>query len=137
MGCTEQEIEEQFDDIAEFSELGEYLSLPINTYSSGMRVRLAFAIATAFHPDILIMDEWLSAGDERFKQKASERMHDMIENTGIVTFASHNLGMLRNICNKGLVLDQGKVRFLGPIDEAIEVMNTPPGPKEVNAVRTA
>ena len=101
-----------------------------------MRVRLAFAIATAFHPDILILDEWLSAGDERFKQKASDRMHEMIENTGIVTFASHNLGMLKNICNLGVVLEHGKVKFFGPVEDAIEVMQTIP-PEKNKGLRPA
>ena len=124
MGCSEAEIDEQFDEIAAFSELGDYLALPMNSYSSGMRVRLSFAIATAFHPDVLILDEWLSAGDARFKQKASDRMHDLIKNTGIVAFASHNLDMLQSICNKGLLLEHGKVKFLGPVDEAVAIMQS-------------
>jgi len=123
MGCSEHEIEDRFSDIAEFTELGEYLKLPIKSYSSGMRVRLAFGIATAFYPDILILDEWLSAGDARFKDKASERMHELIKNTGIVAFASHNLGMLKDICTKGVVLNKGKIEFMGTVDEATERMN--------------
>ncbi|WOI53619.1 ABC transporter ATP-binding protein [Parvularcula sp. LCG005] len=123
MGCTEAEIDAKFDEIAEFTQLQDYLALPMTTYSSGMRVRLAFAIATAFHPDILVLDEWLSAGDETFKKKASDRMHELIENTGIVAFASHNLSMLQNICNKGLMLEHGRIKFFGPIDEAVALMS--------------
>ena len=123
MGVPEKQIDAQFGQIAEFTELGDYLHLPINSYSSGMRVRLAFAIATAFYPDILILDEWLSAGDERFKNKASERMHSLIENTGIVAFASHNIGMLKNICNKAIVLKKGQIVFQGSVEEAAAILS--------------
>ena len=119
MGCAEEEILAQFDDIAEFSELGDYLNLPLKTYSSGMRLRLAFAIATAFQPDILVLDEWLSTGDETFQAKASKRLNDLIDRTGIFAFASHSKTLLRQNCNKGLVLTKGQVGFFGPIDDAL------------------
>lgn len=119
MGISEAEIDAQFDDIAEFSELGDYLHLPMKSYSSGMKLRLALAIATAFQPDILVLDEWLSAGDERFRKKATERLTRLMERAGIVVFASHNMNMLSKMCDIGVVLDHSELAFIGPIDEAI------------------
>lgn len=119
MGCTEEEIDERFNEIAEFSELGDYLNLPIVTYSAGMRLRLSFSIATAFSPEILILDEWLSAGDEYFQQKARTRLMGLIDRTGIFAFASHSEKMLERMCNKALVLRHGKVAYLGDVKEAL------------------
>lgn len=120
MGRTEAEIDASFDEIAAFSELGEYLNLPMKTYSSGMRLRLAFAIATAFEPEILVLDEWLSAGDAQFQKKASQRLRELIARSGIFAFASHNTSMQRSLCNKGLVLVHGKIGFYGDIGDALD-----------------
>lgn len=120
MGCTEGEIRSHFDDIAEFSELGEYLQLPMKTYSAGMRLRLAFAIATAFEPDVLILDEWLSAGDEQFQEKAKARLSGLIARAGIFAFASHNRKLQAAFCTKGLVLKNGQAAFFGPINDALD-----------------
>ncbi len=120
MGCTEDEIDAGFDDIVRFSELGDYLSLPIKTYSAGMRLRLAFSVATAFRPDILILDEWLSAGDESFQSKARDRLTSLIDRTGIFAFASHSSTLQQKMCNKALVLQKGRVAFLGDVGEALE-----------------
>jgi len=119
MGCSEHEINQQFDDIAKFSELGDYLQLPLKTYSAGMRLRLAFAIATAFNPDVLILDEWISAGDAAFQSKARSRLSNLIDSAGIFVFASHNKTLLSENCTKGLVLQNGHMAFLGPINEAL------------------
>ncbi|MEZ5919985.1 MAG: ABC transporter ATP-binding protein [Parvularculaceae bacterium] len=119
MGHTESEIAAQIREIVEFSELGDYLQLPMKTYSAGMSLRLMFAIATAFEPDILILDEWLSAGDENFREKASQRLNNLIDRTRIVIFASHSVPMLNRVCNKGIVLDHGFSKFIGPIEEAL------------------
>ncbi len=118
MGLTEEEIDEKFDDIATFCELGNYLDLPIRAYSAGMRLRLAFSIATAFSPEILILDEWLSAGDEYFQKKARGRLTKLIDQTGIFAFASHNESLQQRMCNKGLVLRNGKIAFFGDVAEA-------------------
>ena len=120
MGCSEEEIAERFDDICSFSELGDYLHLPLKTYSSGMRVRLAFSIATAFDPDILILDEWLSAGDATFRDKASMRLKGLIAQSGIFVMATHQPGLMKSMCNKGVVMSKGRVRFIGEIDDALE-----------------
>ena len=119
MGVTEEEIQERFDDICEFSELGEYLHLPLKAYSSGMRVRLAFAIATAFDPDILILDEWLSAGDATFRDKASARMKNLIAQTGIFVMATHQVSLMKQMCNRGIVLKKGQIVFDGDLEEAL------------------
>jgi len=134
MGHSETEIASHVDDIVEFSELGDYLHLPVRTYSSGMSLRLMFAIATAFEPDILILDEWLSAGDAGFRKKATQRLRSLIRRTRIVVFASHNARMLEEVCNVGIVLNRGKVTFLGPITTALdiaEIRKNMPGQRKV------
>ena len=119
MGYADSEISAQFDSIAAFSELGDYLELPMKTYSAGMRLRLAFAIATAFDPEVLILDEWISAGDAEFQKKARARLSGLIERAGIFAFASHNAHLQQAFCTKGLVLEKGRVAFLGPINDAL------------------
>lgn len=118
MGFTEKEIAAQAASIAEFTELGEYLDYPLRTYSAGMRLRLAFSVATAFKPEILIMDEWLSAGDAKFKRKARARLENLIADSGVFAFASHSEQLQKQICNKGVVLRKGQVIFSGEIDAA-------------------
>jgi len=124
MGFTEKEIDQQFDDIILFSDLSNFIDLPIRSYSSGMRLRLAFAIATAFRPDILVLDEWLSAGDKNFQARARDRLGSLIDRTGIFIFASHNSQVQSRTCNKGIVLRRGKILFRGDIEEAIEFNKT-------------
>jgi lipopolysaccharide transport system ATP-binding protein len=119
MGIDNQTIRAQLGRIAEFTELGDYLHLPLRTYSSGMRLRLAFAIATGYQPDILIMDEWLSAGDEEFREKAQERLLEIVDNSRIFVMATHNRPLHRKLCTKGLVLGKGESKFFGDIEEAI------------------
>lgn len=118
MGLSEYEIENHIDDIVDFTELADKLNEPIRTYSAGMRLRLAFAVATAFDPDILVMDEWLSAGDAKFRKKARGRLERLISNSGIFTFASHSEGLQKQMCNKGVVLQAGEMQFSGSIGEA-------------------
>ena len=120
MGKSEDQIEEFTPQIAKFTELEDYLALPLSTYSSGMRLRLAFGIATAYETDIMIMDEWLSAGDEKFKAKAQERLVDLVGNSKIFLMASHSAALQQKMCNKGIVLQNGEVTFRGDIDEALE-----------------
>ena len=103
------EEEELVNDVKEFSELGDYIHLPLSTYSSGMSMRLSFAIATHKSSDIIILDEWLSAGDISFQPKAQDRMKNLIKNTGILFLASHDIKMLKNICNKIYFLEKGSI----------------------------
>lgn len=108
-GRTKSEIEERTDEIIAFSELGDFIDLPLKSYSQGMAARLAFAIATSFTPEILLLDEWIGAGDPEFQKKARLRMREMADRAGILVLASHNQEIIKDNCNKFLKLDKGKV----------------------------
>lgn len=116
LGLTRQQIQEKTHEIAEFSNLGDYLSMPVRTYSSGMMVRLAFSISTCIQPDILLIDEIFGAGDADFLNKAQERMISLMSNSRIVVFSSHAAELIEQFCNKVLVLNAGSVEFFGPIE---------------------
>jgi ABC-type polysaccharide/polyol phosphate transport system ATPase subunit len=116
-GWSPVQIGERIEEIIAFSELEDYIDLPLRTYSQGMAARLAFSIATALDPEILLMDEWIGAGDASFRNKAKVRMDAMAAKAGIIVLASHNVGLLRRTCNKVLELDRGRVRWFGPADE--------------------
>lgn len=119
LGMTDEEIERNIPDIAEFCELGEYLDLPVRTYSSGMLTRLGFAIATAIDPGILLLDEGLAAGDARFAARAEQRMSQLISRSSILVVASHSDAMIKNMCTKGALLEKGRLIMIGPVDEVI------------------
>lgn len=102
-------IKSKIDEIAEFTDLGEYLNLPVRTYSSGMTLRLAFAISTNIEADILIMDEWLSVGDAAFSSKAEHRLEKLISNAGILVIASHSPELLERICTRTIHLEHGRI----------------------------
>ena len=109
-GWTEQQIAARMDEIIAFSELAEFIDMPFKTYSQGMGARLAFAVATALQPEILLMDEWIGAGDQDFQDKARARMNELAEKAGIIVLASHNHGLLKQSCNKILELEGGRVK---------------------------
>lgn len=113
MGMHPKEIAEKFEQIAEFSGLGEFLNMPFRTYSSGMQLRLAFATSTSVRPEILIMDEWLSTGDEDFKERANARMRDLVESTKILVLASHSKDLLEQNCNRIIWLEHGRIKMDG------------------------
>lgn len=115
MGLSAQEIKEKTKEIADFSCLGDYLAMPVRTYSSGMMVRLAFSISAAIQPDILLIDEIFGAGDADFLKKARERMVSLMNHSRIVVFASHSAALIEEFCNKVLVLNAGQVEYFGPI----------------------
>ena len=118
-GWSAAEIEGRMDDIVTFSELGDFIDMPFSSYSQGMAARLAFAIATSFHPEILLMDEWIGAGDPAFQEKAGQRMTALTERAGIIVLASHNQALLRKTCNRFLELEAGRVkRLTSDMDEA-------------------
>jgi ABC-type polysaccharide/polyol phosphate transport system ATPase subunit len=119
-GMTRAEIESKIPEIEEFSELGEYLSLPVRTYSSGMMTRLGFSVATAIEPGILLMDEGISTGDARFTERASKRMREFIGRSRIMVLASHSEGMVRASCNKAALMHAGRIIYLGGIDDALD-----------------
>lgn len=109
MGLRPSVIEGKIDEIADFSELGEYLDLPVRTYSSGMMLRLAFAISTSFDADVIIMDEWLSVGDADFNAKAQERLKSLINKASILIIATHDFNLLESICTRKIRLEHGKI----------------------------
>lgn len=120
LGLSPQEIKNKMQEIAEFTGLGDYLAVPIRTYSTGMQLRLAFAVATSISPEILILDEIVGAGDNDFYQKARDRMQSLILQSSIVVIATHSIPMLQEICNKVLVLNAGKIVFFGSVDEGLK-----------------
>ena len=118
-GIAKKQMKEAVADICEFTELGEYLNLPIRTYSAGMRARLAFGTATVMRPDAIAIDENISTGDAQFIQKARHRAEKLIGGTKVLFLASHQDDMLRSFCDQGIVMRSGRVEFRGPIAEAI------------------
>lgn len=118
-GYTNREIAIKRREIAEFSELGEFLHMPLDTYSAGMRMRLIFSIATAFEPEVLILDEWLSAGDIAFREKATRRMNEFVEKAGILVLASHSRKLILDNCEIGLWMEEGRLKAFGPVLEVI------------------
>jgi ABC-type polysaccharide/polyol phosphate transport system ATPase subunit len=134
MDIHPREMRARMDEIAEFTELGPYLDMPARTYSAGMMVRLGFAVSTCVPPEILLMDEWLSAGDARFLDKAQRRMEQFVGRSSILVLASHSQELLRKWCNRGLFLQQGRVMKSGPVDEVIAAyMETVPKRAEAPA----
>lgn len=119
MGMDPKETAAKLEDIAQFSGLGDFLDMPFRTYSSGMQLRLAFATSTAVRPEILIMDEWLSTGDEDFKERANQRMRELVDSTKILILASHSRELLEKNCNRIIWLEHGRVRMDGSVDEVL------------------
>jgi ABC-type polysaccharide/polyol phosphate transport system ATPase subunit len=114
-GAKPRDIPRLRDEIAAFAQIDEYLDLHVGAYSSGMRVRLAFAISTALEPDILVIDEIFSAGDAAFMKKAEKRMIDLIKRSSILVFASHAHKLIEQFCDSAIWLDNGQIRQFGPI----------------------
>jgi ABC-2 type transport system ATP-binding protein len=120
LGLGLREVKARIDDIAAFTELGPYLELPVRIYSTGMLMRLGFAIATSLEPDILLIDEGLGTGDAAFAAKAEARMRCMAERASIVVVASHSSALLAGLCTHGVVLQHGRVLATGPIETVLE-----------------
>jgi ABC-type polysaccharide/polyol phosphate transport system ATPase subunit len=119
LGMTDAEIKEKIEGIAEFCELGDYLDLPLRTYSSGMRVRLAFAVSTAVDAEILLLDEVMGVGDASFMHKAQARLADLHSRAEIVVLAMHANAEIRRVCNKALWMDHGRVRAFGAVEDVV------------------
>ncbi len=109
LGLSKKEVQRKIDEIVDFSELGNFIDLPIRTYSSGMWMRLAFSIATSIDADILLMDEWLSVGDTDFVKKAEDRLRLIVKKTPIIVIASHSLEVLNEVCNRRINLEGGRI----------------------------
>lgn len=122
LGMTKAEIKKKFDDIVRFAEMEQFIDTPVKRYSSGMYVKLAFAVAAHLDADILVMDEVLAVGDMKFQQKCLGKMDDVSKNEGrTVLYVSHNMNTIRQLCTRCIVLDHGKVVFDGDVEQAIEV----------------
>ena len=110
MGMTPRQIAARIDDIAEFTDLGEYLSMPIRTYSSGMQMRLGFAVSTSVDADVLLMDEWLSVGDAEFQEKAAQRLSALVDRTPILVIATHSAKLVSKTCTRVICLEHGRIK---------------------------
>ncbi len=121
MGYSRKYIQERYNEIVEFSELGEFIDVPVKNYSSGMRARLGFAIATAVDPEVLILDEVLSVGDAKFRIKSENKIKSMFDKGVTVLFVSHNTAQVRRLCTKAILLDHGKIIANGEVNEVCDI----------------
>lgn len=113
LGIPKETVDRELDDLIKFSGLGEFIEMPVRTYSTGMHLRLAFAVSTMITPDILLMDEWLSVGDETFKKQAEQRLNSLIERANILVIASHSRSLIERCSNKVLWLERGEIKMIG------------------------
>jgi len=120
LGYSRRFLEEKFDEIVEFSELEDFIDVPLKNYSSGMNARLAFSIATMVEPQILIVDEVLSVGDAKFQEKSREKMNSLLDEDATVLFVSHSTQQVRNICNRAIWLDKGELITQGSVNEVCD-----------------
>jgi lipopolysaccharide transport system ATP-binding protein len=118
-GETPRSVGAKIQSIADFTELGDFLKLPVRTYSAGMLVRLAFAIATAVEPEVMLVDEVLSVGDMAFQEKARRRLRDMMDRAQLIVMVSHDLQSLRKFCQRGVWMDHGRVRLDSTMDDVV------------------
>ena len=123
MGWKKKQIDEKIDDILEFSELGHHFERPIRTYSSGMKARLGISVATAFKPDILLIDEVLGVGDASFRKKSEKRVRDMIDGSGTVIMVSHSQGLMMEICDRIILMEKGEILAVGDPAEMYKKYN--------------
>ena len=121
LGYTKEFIDEKYDEIVKFSELKDFIDVPIKNYSSGMKSRLGFSIATVVSPKILILDEVLSVGDAKFRKKSEKKVLSMFDSGVTVLFVSHSLAQVQRICNKAMILEKGKLIAYGDIDTISEL----------------
>lgn len=119
LGLRKKEIDARVDEIIAFTDLGDFIDMPVRTYSSGMQMRLGFSVSTIFTPEILLMDEWLSVGDEGFKEKAETRLTNIINATKILILASHSNELLRKTCTRILWLEHGTIKMDGTPEEVL------------------
>lgn len=111
LGIPKKEVDQDLENLIEFTELGDFINMPVRTYSTGMHMRLAFAVSTMIHPDILLMDEWLSVGDANFQHKAEERLNGLIERSNILVIASHSRHLIERCCTRVIWLEHGKIKM--------------------------
>ena len=121
LGHSKQKMDQLMPSIIEFSELEEFIDMPLRTYSSGMTARLGFSVATAVQPEILLIDEVLAVGDQEFKERSKERILEMVGNAGTVVIVSHSFGLMKNICDRLILLEDGVVKASGDPAYVIDV----------------
>ena len=117
LGMTREEIDRELPKMVEYSELGNFINLPMKTYSSGMQMRVAFTVSTHSAPEVLLMDEWLAVGDRNFQKKAEERLSKLVAATKILVIASHSKALIKRVCNRAVWLDHGRIKMDGPVEE--------------------
>ncbi|OQP32746.1 ABC transporter ATP-binding protein [Pantoea latae] len=130
LGLRKKEINNKIEEIISFTDLGDFIDMPVRTYSSGMQMRLGFSVSTIFTPEILLMDEWLSVGDEGFKEKAESRLNSIISSTKILILASHSRALLQKTCTRILWLEHGTVKMDGKPDDILPLYFKQPAKKE-------
>lgn len=122
LGMTEQQVKDRFDDIVEFSEIGEFIDTEVKFYSSGMYLRLAFSVAVHTDPEVFLIDEILAVGDEPFQRKCIDKIQELARNGKTLVVVSHDLDLVSRICSRGVLLEHGNLLFDGPIDEAVALL---------------
>jgi lipopolysaccharide transport system ATP-binding protein len=121
LGLTKQEVASRYDEIVRFAELGDFIEMPVRTYSSGMHLRLAFAVSTVVRPEILLMDEWLSVGDADFQNKAEKRLRELVFDTKILAIATHSRDLVESVCNRVIWLEHGAIKMDGTPSEILPI----------------
>ena len=122
LGMTEQQIKERFDDIVEFSEIGQFIDTEVKFYSSGMYLRLAFSVAVHTDPEVFLIDEILAVGDEPFQRKCIDKIQELAHEGKTLVVVSHDLDLVSRICDRGILMEHGNVKFDGPIHEAVSIL---------------
>ncbi|MBR0835105.1 ABC transporter ATP-binding protein [Bradyrhizobium manausense] len=121
IGARRTEIDARRAEIAEFTELGDRLDLPLRTYSSGMMLRLIFAVATAVEGEIVLLDEWIGVGDQQFRKKARQRLDEIVARAGILVLASHDVDLIKSTCNRAILLQEGQITATGTTEEILDL----------------
>ncbi|MCQ6271644.1 ABC transporter ATP-binding protein [Pseudarthrobacter sp. R1] len=124
LGMTEQQVKERFDDIVEFSEIGQFIDTEVKFYSSGMYLRLAFSVAVHTDPEVFLIDEILAVGDEPFQRKCIDKIQELAREGKTLVVVSHDLDLVSRICERGILLEHGNVRFDGAIHDAVAMLRT-------------
>ncbi|WP_400160319.1 ABC transporter ATP-binding protein [Arthrobacter sp. BPSS-3] len=124
LGMTEQQVKDRFDDIVEFSEIGQFIDTEVKFYSSGMYLRLAFSVAVHTDPEVFLIDEILAVGDEPFQRKCIGKIQELARDGKTLVVVSHDLDLISRICERGVVLEHGKLMFDGPIEEAVALLRS-------------
>ncbi|WP_243737440.1 ABC transporter ATP-binding protein [Blastococcus xanthinilyticus] len=126
LGMTRKQMEERIDDIAAFTELGDFLSMPLRTYSTGMRVRLALGVVTSIDPEILLLDEGIGAVDAAFLEKSKRRLSDLVDRAGLLVFASHSDEFLRELCDTAIWMEHGQIKLQGDLEDVLRAYKGQP-----------